>query len=514
MSWGEGYNTEIPYTAGYYREQDPAFLDLCMVVNGATPPSYAHRGEKLRYLELGCGQGFNLCMIASQHPDIEFVGVDFNPQHVLNGKRLAKIAGLNNVKFIEASFSELKDLPDLGKFHYITSHGVISWIDIEPRRHLFEVSSRCLVEGGALYLSYNTPPAWISSIPFQHMVMTIKQKMALSSVEAVSSTIRLFEELTGISPAFSSAFPSFKARMERQKNLNINYLVHEYINQNWQPLWFNQVSETLRGMKFNYAGSATPSMWFHTGLLPEGIKNFLSGYKDPDIYNLLLDIITVNGFRKDIFVKGYRSILPGTQRQLLLSAGFYTVTQPQPEEGKDTYTYKTMFGEVSGKVELFSRIYEVFSQKGRKLQDAVKELGARNTGEVLVPVSLMVDAGHLAISRNTGNDRNIKNFNRAVMELCAAGENFQFLAPSVFYGSVVSGVADMVCGWVYLTERNRPDRNQMATKLVEVLSSTGRNILKDGKPVSNHQEAIGVALEMVNLFFEKTLPAWEKLNVI
>ena len=55
MTWNHGYNTDLGYTYGYYREQSPVWIDLCAAFHGSRPRGTA--GEARRYLELGCGQG-------------------------------------------------------------------------------------------------------------------------------------------------------------------------------------------------------------------------------------------------------------------------------------------------------------------------------------------------------------------------------------------------------------------------------------------------------------------------
>lgn len=76
MSWNLGSNTDVGYIFGSYREQDPAWPGLCALFKGLTPPSLPATG-RLRYLELGCNRGFNLCLIAACPPQIDFIGIDF-----------------------------------------------------------------------------------------------------------------------------------------------------------------------------------------------------------------------------------------------------------------------------------------------------------------------------------------------------------------------------------------------------------------------------------------------------
>ena len=51
-TWSSGYNTDLGYTFGYYREISPEWLDYVALTKGVMPPTGAWR-----YLELRFGQG-------------------------------------------------------------------------------------------------------------------------------------------------------------------------------------------------------------------------------------------------------------------------------------------------------------------------------------------------------------------------------------------------------------------------------------------------------------------------
>ena len=62
-----GYDASAGYTYGFCPEMAPDWLDLSAMLAGAAP---ARRdGEApFRYLELGCGQGMGLCLLAAANP--------------------------------------------------------------------------------------------------------------------------------------------------------------------------------------------------------------------------------------------------------------------------------------------------------------------------------------------------------------------------------------------------------------------------------------------------------------
>ena len=85
-----GYNVSVGYSYGFFREMAPDWLDFCVRIAGYEAPR--RQGKTLRFLDLGCGQGFGLCILAAANPNGEFVGVDLQPEHIAHGEGLARAA--------------------------------------------------------------------------------------------------------------------------------------------------------------------------------------------------------------------------------------------------------------------------------------------------------------------------------------------------------------------------------------------------------------------------------------
>ena len=176
--WSHGYNVSMGYSYGFYREMAPDWLDFCAWIGGFEPPSRA--GRPFRYLELGCGQGFGLCLLAAANSGAEFLGVDFQPEHIEHATGLAEAAGLTNVRFVRADFLDLApEWPaDFGTFDYVTMHGIISYLSPPLISAIIECLSHAVAPGGLVYVSYNAQPGCLSTVPLQHIARRIKETTA------------------------------------------------------------------------------------------------------------------------------------------------------------------------------------------------------------------------------------------------------------------------------------------------------------------------------------------------
>ena len=174
-TWSHGYFTHDVYTAGFFRETAPNWLDFAALAQGAAPPRQ-QEGDAFRYLDLGCGMGFGIVLLAALYPEGHFVGVDFHPYHIAHGRGLARRFGLTDLQLLEANLRDLQRDPDqrralLGAnpFHYVVSHGVATWV-VEPvQQALLAVASASLAPEGLFYCSYNTYPSWLTADFFQQV---------------------------------------------------------------------------------------------------------------------------------------------------------------------------------------------------------------------------------------------------------------------------------------------------------------------------------------------------------
>lgn len=90
--------------------------------------------EHFTYGDLGCGQGFNVNLVAAAHPGGEFHATDFNPVHIAGARRLARQAGATNIHFYDDSFEDFGRRTDLPDFDIIVLHGIFSRVSAENRR--------------------------------------------------------------------------------------------------------------------------------------------------------------------------------------------------------------------------------------------------------------------------------------------------------------------------------------------------------------------------------------------
>src|SRR5262249_9809582 len=141
---------EVPYVSQPFPQTHPDRLATLGHLFGLAPAPLT----RCRVLELGCASGGNLIPIAFHLPRSEFVGIDLWRRQVEMGHEGIKELGLTNIHIAHASIQDVD--PAWGKFDYIISHGVYSWVPGHVQDNLLAISAQNLAEQGIAYVSYNT----------------------------------------------------------------------------------------------------------------------------------------------------------------------------------------------------------------------------------------------------------------------------------------------------------------------------------------------------------------------
>lgn len=102
MNKQNGYVLDTTYPVFFYKEMQPLWLKTIVSFLGFQTPDIT---EEFSYLELGCATGVNLIVAAINNPHGNFVGIDFNQQHIEKAKQLANSIGAKNIKFIHTDFA-------------------------------------------------------------------------------------------------------------------------------------------------------------------------------------------------------------------------------------------------------------------------------------------------------------------------------------------------------------------------------------------------------------------------
>jgi SAM-dependent methyltransferase len=509
--WSHGYNVSTGYTYGFYRELAPNWLDFSAVIQGYVPPPRG-AGGSFRYLELGSGQGFGLCLLAAANPAGTFVGIDFNPEHIAHSRELAAAAGLTNIRFLEGDFAELGAAwpQDLGQFEYVTLHGIYSWIPASVRANLVRCIDHATLPGSLVYVSYNAMPGWLTTVPYQHLARQIQLATARSGPDALKEATRLLESMVAVNAPIHRTLPALKPRLEHVAKQNSAYLVQEYLHDNWHPLWFSNVAKELSGAKLTFVSSAHYPEALMPALLPAPMRDIAVSIEDPFLRQDVMDAMLNSGFRRDVFCRGPRKSF-GRQPRLVHDTRVMLGSSAKVAEAK----IATSAGEAKISAEVVGAVINALQAGPTTLGAlaALKEMGGANAAANIQTLILLLNNSVILLANEPDGNRDAAiAFNMEVARAAANGAPYTYLASPVLASGIQSSDVELLLLNAWFRNPSS-DQETLARLMLEGLAGLGRGLMHDGAQLTG--DALQKrALKLTASFVEATIPRLRNFGVV
>ena len=508
-SWNEGYFTDSTYTYGYYRELSPVFMRWCLLLNGIAA---AEITEESCHCELGFGQGVAANIHAAATPG-KFYGTDFNPAHAVMSRELAEASGAD-AKFFEDSFEEFSKRDDLPQFDSIGLHGIWSWISAENRRHIMEIARRHLKSGGMVYNSYNCLPGWAPAAPLRELLSMYDKYSGKSGAAKgrVADALKFVEEMLAAKPAYMNIAPSFGKVFEGLKKHNPDYLAHEYLNLDWDLMYFADVAEISQQAKLDFAASAVPLEIIEKLNLSESAIEFLRKIDNPIIKEQARDYFINRQFRKDIFVRGIRRITPLERLDKILEMRYILLLPAENVPLK----FAASGGEVSLSEAVYRPILEFLQEdnfRPKTFNEYLKRKPAQDPKGLLEIIIILVNGNHIMPCQSETAVKLVKkSCERLNAHIC---ERSKFEDAINFLASPLTGQGISVNRFqqIFLSQYKSGDKtaDKLAAAAWKIFARQGQRLIKDGKAIESPEENLAQMKTLAETFLTKQLPIFKAL---
>ena len=284
---------DVPYPSLPAPGSHPERLATIAAMRGMQPADVS----RARVLELGCGTGENLLPMAERYSQANFLGIDFSARQVELATRAAIELGLSNVEFRKLDIAQLP--ADLARFDYIIAHGVYSLVDGETRDKLLAACRTHLAPQGVAYVSYNTYPGWHVHDMFRSL-MLYEGRDAKATAERVTAARRLLifmnDSLSVENPFTSTVKEQLVPLMARSDA----YLLHEYLGEVSQPVYFRQFVADARRHELEPAGDVS---------LGIRVADYLGAEAERSLGEITTDLVEKEQFRDIVRNRALRQTL-------------------------------------------------------------------------------------------------------------------------------------------------------------------------------------------------------------
>ena len=368
-----GYFLDDIYVSSYHEKQSSAWASFRLALDGI-----AHRPFRTA-LDLGCGLG-TTAILDSLTTDCVWDGIDLNPDQVYRADRYSEALSL------ESSFllGQFEDVIASGKqYDYIAAHGILTWVSDASRLQLFQVIKKLLRPGGVVFLSQNTPFGWSHLQPVRELFYLLhREKPAISLTEKLNEVQSFVEG----SAAFVRRYPEVVEKIEGIKKTSAKYIPHEYLNDIWDLLSFNDVESYARHASLSFLGSADLS--YSIPSLTEKITADLGLSKNAQ--EDFLDAFTLRSFRSDFWALG-----TGRLTNIEWARGLFNYEFFCGENLKLEKKFQTVFGTIDVRADLYDPYFDELRTNGCLDEDfllsQINSFGIKVVSEILKVLILTGD---------------------------------------------------------------------------------------------------------------------------
>ena len=510
--WNEGYFTEGTYTYGYYRELSPAWQRFCLLVNGYEIPE---PGPDAVHCELGFGQGVSVNIHAAATRG-RYIGTDFNPSHALHANLLCNAAG-SNASLWDLSFEEMLEKKDMPQFDSIGMHGVWTWISQDNQRRIVEFIRRYLKPGGVFYNSYNCFPGWAHNHPIRELLTMpdIYARSGNNAAERITNALAFAEKAVNANPQYAEKNQSLIDTLQKLKKQNPSYLAHEYLNRDWNVMYFTEVAEMLKEAKLDYACTATlldAVDNVENMNMPAEALAFLNGISHPLLREEMRDYYINRQFRKDLYVKGGRRLTEQQRIRSLLATKYVLIAS-----GLDKLECSGYYKKIDFKPELVNLIYGWLQADRSKPRDFIAFCDVHPDFPPLALCNLLIIMAELNIIAPCQPEEAAlaaapvcRRLNTYLCQRALRREEISALAsPFTGYGIGPGRIPQMFLHFLWEGKKE----SALPKEVWNVLHSQNEYLIKDGKTLETEKENMAELKQQAKDFTEKMLPMLKALGI-
>jgi SAM-dependent methyltransferase len=377
---------EIPYTSYPHPPSHPEQVATVAFLHGLDPTAVAD----CRVLELGCGAGANLLGMAYALPRARLVGVDLAHSAIEQARREVRELALSNVEFHVADVRDVSTRR-LGKFDYVIAHGLYAWIDQPTREALMAACSSHLAPGGIAYVSFNTHPGGHFRRSLRELALWHARDYE-DPVHRAQRSRELFASLRSLRDESDPWGALLAAELPDLSVAPTDHLVHDLLNEDWEPVWFADFAGVAQGNGLQYVGEA--SIHRITGPWEPEVEQELWRLAEGDrvAYQQFVDFMVWRRFRDSLLCHAGRDVSNHIDHSRLRALRFRP-SGPLGEEDVQTSEILPALAAHAPKPVAFEQLRAEIGVDPDRLGDALLDLARRGRVTMHLEPPTLGDAG-------------------------------------------------------------------------------------------------------------------------
>jgi hypothetical protein len=296
-----------------------------------------------------------------------------------------------------------------------------------------------------------------------------------------------------------------------------NYLVHEFLNSGWEPLYVTDVINDFAEAKLTYVGSASLPENRLDLCIPKHLRSLVQEAPDTAMRELLKDYIVNKQFRRDIYVKGPQSLSPREQ----LARFRKTLFAPGGADTSGMGKFQLPVGEITIKTaDIQALMSRMIGQpaEGADLIATLEQFGYKASEAVLI-IILLIHASAIAPARPNAaavDTAPSAKLNATLLEMAAEADTHRFLASPVMGSALAFPFIDRIA--VLATLRTDGAKaasdHDLAKYAFEALAASGQHFRRDGKALEASDSNLAEIARIIGEFRTQRLPRWKTWGLL
>lgn len=291
------------YAVSFQATQTPAHFAVVAAMAGHP---WALR-EAMTLLDIGCGRGHAVHVLAAANPGWTVFGLDHDAAAIAEARALAAEAGLANAIFLESDLAALDpgEFARLPPFDVVMAHGVWSWVGDAARAGVVRILAERLKPGGLAYLGTNALPVAGREAALQRLLWHLAEGGTdAAAAERAVARLRVLMQGEGLPLPGTPMLERILAGLEP------GFVAQEFLTPHWRPCFHGELLDALAPAKLDFLGPCDLADWIEPLYATEGLTAGLAELGPGPGGELLRDLALGRAFRADLFVRGRRRVEP------------------------------------------------------------------------------------------------------------------------------------------------------------------------------------------------------------
>jgi hypothetical protein len=334
----------------------------------------------------------------------------------------------------------------------------------------------------------------------------------------MTAAIAFVNQLEKVGANYFKVHPSLEKRLTTIRIANPNYLVHEYMHKHWQPVYHADVARHFADVKLGFVGAAEIDRSYEALYLNAEQLGVINSVNDAALRETLKDFSLNTGFRKDVYMRGKRSMSIQLRDDYLKQYGL--VLLRHLDEIDLTKAFSLSVGNLNVNQDLYQTVISALENGAQSFVQllAHKDIAKMGINSLTQIAVLLTAAGHADLYRlKEGKIESAHRMNVVIADQTRYNDEYQYFISPLSGASLSASFVERLIVKVLFAHPAliATDKlTELNMKVAALLAEAGRRLMNEGKIIDDAELTQKELAVQVKAFIEKKAAIWKRLLIL